>query len=200
MDELETKFGFFLKALEYGAPPHGGLALGIDRVIAMILKTSSIRDVIAFPKNRRALCPLTQAPSLTDGGQLGELGLGFRADIEKRLKMPKAGWHGAGAGQKPPAVEKISRGQVKHVARLARLKLNEPEAAALQKDLNAILDYVETLNELDTEAVPPMSHVLEMQNVWRDDRPEHSKRAEIIQSSAPEKEKAYFRVPKIIED
>ena len=74
-EELETKFGFFLRALEYGAPPHGGLALGLDRVIAMILKASSIREVIAFPKNRSAYCPLSEAPSFVDGSQLKELGL-----------------------------------------------------------------------------------------------------------------------------
>ena len=74
-EEADAKFGFFLKALEYGTPPHAGLALGLDRVIAMILSTSSIRDVIAFPKNRRAFCPLTEAPAMADGAQLEELGL-----------------------------------------------------------------------------------------------------------------------------
>lgn len=73
--DVEEKFGFFLKALEYGAPPHGGIALGIDRVVAMILGTSSIREVIAFPKNRSAFCPLTQAPSTVAQEQLAELGL-----------------------------------------------------------------------------------------------------------------------------
>lgn len=74
-DSVEKKFGFFLKALEYGAPPHGGIALGMDRVVSMILGTSSIREVIAFPKNRSAFCPLTQAPSPVERSQLGELGL-----------------------------------------------------------------------------------------------------------------------------
>ena len=74
-EEIESKFGFFLKALRFGAPPHGGLALGMDRVVAMILRTDSIRDVIAFPKNRSALCPLTQAPSSVGIQQLRELGL-----------------------------------------------------------------------------------------------------------------------------
>jgi aspartyl-tRNA synthetase len=73
--EADEKFGFFLKALEYGAPPHGGIALGIDRVTAMILGTGSIREVIAFPKNRSAYCPLTQAPSPVAAAQLEELGL-----------------------------------------------------------------------------------------------------------------------------
>lgn len=73
--DVDEKFGFFLKALEYGAPPHGGIALGVDRVVAMILGTSSIREVIAFPKNRSAFCPLTQAPSPVAIDQLSELGL-----------------------------------------------------------------------------------------------------------------------------
>ena len=73
--QAEEKFGFFLKALDFGAPPHGGLALGMDRVVAMILGTASIREVIAFPKNRSAFCPLTEAPSPVAEGQLAELGL-----------------------------------------------------------------------------------------------------------------------------
>ena len=73
--EVAEKFGFFLKALDFGAPPHGGLALGMDRVVSMILGTASIREVIAFPKNRSAFCPLTAAPSLVAAEQLAELGL-----------------------------------------------------------------------------------------------------------------------------
>ena len=73
--EVEQKFGFFLRALEYGAPPHGGIALGMDRVVAMIVAAPSIREVIAFPKNRRAYCLLTQAPSPVAREQLAELGL-----------------------------------------------------------------------------------------------------------------------------
>ncbi|MDZ4163619.1 MAG: aspartate--tRNA ligase [Smithellaceae bacterium] len=74
-DQVEEKFGFFLRALDFGAPPHGGLALGMDRVVSMILGTASIREVIAFPKNRSAYCPLTDAPSAVAGDQLAELGL-----------------------------------------------------------------------------------------------------------------------------
>jgi aspartyl-tRNA synthetase len=73
--EVEEKFGFFLRALDYGAPPHGGIALGMDRVVSMVLGTASIREVIAFPKNRSAFCPLTQAPSPVGRDQLEELGL-----------------------------------------------------------------------------------------------------------------------------
>lgn len=84
--DVTEKFGFFLRALEYGAPPHGGMALGLDRVTAMILGTPSIREVIAFPKNRSAFCPLTQAPSTVSEAQLAELGL-----LDRGGPAPSAG-------------------------------------------------------------------------------------------------------------
>jgi aspartyl-tRNA synthetase len=74
-DELEDKFGFFLRGLSYGTPPHGGIALGMDRVVSIILGAPSIREVIAFPKNRSAFCPLTNAPSDVSRHQLAELNL-----------------------------------------------------------------------------------------------------------------------------
>ena len=74
-EETKKRFGFFLRAFDFGAPPHGGLALGMDRTVSMILQTPSIREVIAFPKNRSAACPLTGAPSIVKREQLAELGL-----------------------------------------------------------------------------------------------------------------------------
>ena len=83
-DEIESKFGFLMKALSYGAPPHGGIALGFDRIMMFLLNTESIRDVIAFPKTQRASCLMTEAPSNVSEDQLEELQLRIRASASKQ--------------------------------------------------------------------------------------------------------------------
>lgn len=82
-EEADRKFGFFLEALKYGAPPHAGIALGFDRLVAIFSGVDSIREVIAFPKTQSASCPLTDAPSPVDPAQLEELGLAVTLRKEK---------------------------------------------------------------------------------------------------------------------
>ena len=77
-EEAEAKFGFLLRGLETGAPPHGGIALGFDRICAMLCGADSIREVIAFPKTTSASCLMTASPSEVDADQLEELHLAAR--------------------------------------------------------------------------------------------------------------------------
>ncbi len=83
-EEAEERFGFLVNALKYGAPPHGGLAFGLDRIIALMTKSESIRDVIAFPKTQKGICPLTEAPDYVAPEQLEELNI--EVEVEKEEK------------------------------------------------------------------------------------------------------------------
>lgn len=77
-EQIKEKFGFFVDALKFGTPPHGGIALGLDRLTMLLCGCSSLRDVIAFPKSANAICPMSEAPSEVTQLQLDELKITFK--------------------------------------------------------------------------------------------------------------------------
>ena len=81
-EDIQRKFGFFIDAFKYGTPPHGGMAFGLDRLTMILAGTDNIRDVIAFPKNLSAVCPMSQAPGVVDEQQLKDLGIAI-TEFEK---------------------------------------------------------------------------------------------------------------------
>ncbi|MFW5899760.1 MAG: aspartate--tRNA ligase [Desulfovermiculus sp.] len=128
-EETREKFGFFLRAFDFGPPPHGGLALGMDRTVSMILGTSSIREVIAFPKNRSAACPLTGAPSAVKREQLAELEL---FDLGKKEVLP-------GTAEQENDIDRISWA--------ARVGISEQERPTMQDVLARAKDMANAAAE-----------------------------------------------------
>jgi aspartyl-tRNA(Asn)/glutamyl-tRNA(Gln) amidotransferase subunit C len=94
----------------------------------------------------------------------------------------------------------LSREEVRHVAQLARLDFSAEEEKQMAEEMSQILDYVEKLDELDTSGVPPMSHVLDVTNVFRDDKIESRIDRDQALESAPETDDAYFQVPQVIDE
>lgn len=94
---------------------------------------------------------------------------------------------------------KISIKQVEHVAKLARLRLSEEEKQGMSEKLSQILTYMDKLNELNTDNIPPTSHVVEVRNVFREDKVESSLPEEEALQNAPDRVNGYFRVPRVVE-
>jgi aspartyl-tRNA synthetase len=182
-EETREKFGFFLRAFDFGAPPHGGLALGMDRTISMILQTPSIREVIAFPKNRSAACPLTGAPSAVKQAQLAELGL---------LNL-------GGREILPGTTEKENR--LDHLSWVSRVGITTAERPSLEKTISK----AEALADLAKQKAGGEAPAYSVTPVSNRTRPgtkaERSTLAESGQllKSAPEVKGDYFKVSSILD-
>ena len=181
--DVEEKFGFFLRALDFGAPPHGGIALGMDRVCSMILGTSSIREVIAFPKNRSAFCPLTQAPSDVARDQLGELGL---------LNL--------GGADTIPGMEK-RQDLIDSLSWVSRIGVEEKERSTIASALNEAKRLAEVASVRAGDEAPLFSvvgTVNRMRKVGDPQASPHAEKGEIFKN-APAVKGNYFKVPSILE-
>lgn len=181
--EVSEKFGFFLRALEYGAPPHGGIALGIDRVVAMILGTTSIREVIAFPKNRSAFCPLTQAPSPVAVEQLAELGL---LELGGTLSLP-------GSKEQQDLVDSLSW--------VSRIKINAEERPAIAAAITDARAHADLINRHQVEDEPMFSLVTVANRTRNGKEPRISPLSEKgdLLKNAPSTKGGFFKVASILE-
>ncbi len=181
--DVEEKFGFFLRALEFGAPPHGGIALGMDRACAMILGTSSIREVIAFPKNRSAFCPLTQAPSDVSRDQLAELGL---LDLGGAEKVP-------GMAQKKDLIDSLSW--------VSRIGIADHERAAIASGLEEASRLAAVVDERAGDEAPLYSVTGTVNRMRKKGEAQEAPPSgqEALFKNAPAMKGTYFKVASILE-
>jgi len=182
--EVEEKFGFFIRAFDYGIPPHGGLALGMDRVVSMILGTSSIREVIAFPKNRSAFCPLTQAPSRVAQEQLAELSLLDLGGSEKLLP---------GSEQEDNPVDALSW--------VSRIAVDDSERSHIEKAVDDARRLAEIVNDCRGSDEPLFSVVSVVNRTRTEPRARRSSFAENgeLFRNAPSVKGDFFKVASILE-
>lgn len=181
--DVEEKFGFFLRALEYGTPPHGGIALGMDRVTAMVLGTPSIREVIAFPKNRSAYCPLTQAPSAVAPEQIAELGL---------LDM-SGGRLRSDDGQQKDLIDSLSW--------VSRIRIYDDERPLITDAVADAANLAKLVGRNSGEWEPLFSLVPTEKYIREGSRSRRNPMSETgeVFRNAPLKKGGYFKVPSILE-
>lgn len=184
-EQIQERFGFMVNAFQYGTPPHGGFAFGLDRLAMQMLEAESLRDVIAFPKNKDAVCPMTQAPNVVDPQQLEVLGLAALLSKE-------------GTGK---AVQKRQRPKidVENVANLSKLLLSPEEKEAAAKDMEEIVEFANQLQAIDTENIPAAAHTAKLTNVFREDIPQTSCPREFLLENAPEQHDGCVFVPQVVE-
>ena len=185
-EQIRERFGFMVDAFRYGTPPHAGFAFGLDRLVMLLTRAASLRDVIAFPKLGDASCPLTDAPSTVDEEQLEVLGIGAR-DESGNMRGAKAR-NRTGDGL-----------DIQHVAELSMLAISQAEEAEMRKGLLEMVEFAGQLSQLDTTDVEPMAHVAALQNVWREDAVRPSFDRDLLLENAPAKEDGYIFVPQVVE-
>lgn len=181
-EQVENRFGFMLKAFEFGVPPHGGFAFGLDRLIMMLVGANSIREVIAFPKMRDGSCAMMDAPSPVDTEQLEELSI----YLTSALEMEKTR-------------QTLDLSVIEYVSDLARIELTSQEKISFASDLKDIIAFADQIAELDVTDLQPLNHVFGAPNHFRADEAAGSLTSEAALKNAPERKENYFFVPKTVE-
>lgn len=182
-DEIEEKFGFMVNAFRYGTPPHGGFAFGLDRLVMLLVGAESLRDVIAFPKNKDAACPLTNAPDNVDIEQLEVLHLTNAFELNEA------------AGNSPVSKPKF---EIDTLTELAKLSLSPDEKKKIASDMEAIIGFAGQLMETDTAGIKATEHITGLTNCFRDDVPSKEFERDKLLSNAQTKTDEFISVPKVV--
>lgn len=187
--DIQTRFGFMLNAFQYGAPPHGGFAFGLDRLVMILAGEQSLRDVIAFPKIRDASCPMTQAPSTVDARQLEDLGISLVPGLEATDPT------GSGPGNDLAALKL----DLDSLQAQSRLRLTDEEEAGTRQRLVELISFAQALDGLDTQGVPPLFSPSETHNVYLSEGDDRPLTSEDVLRNAPEARDGFFFVPPVVE-
>ena len=181
-EQIESRFGFMLKAFDYGVPPHGGFAFGLDRLVMMLVGASSIREVIAFPKMRDGSCAMMDAPSKVDQVQLEELSLFLTSAMEFEKRK-----------------ETLDLSVIEYVSELAKIELSPFEKEIYAKDLNDVIAFADAISNIDVSTYEPLNYVGGGENVLREDEVKHSLSPQNVLQNAPSQYENCFFVPKTVE-
>ncbi|MGN9163855.1 aspartate--tRNA ligase [Tissierellaceae bacterium HCP3S3_D8] len=186
-EDIKDRFGFIIEAFSYGTPPHGGFAFGLDRLVMMMAKVDSIRDVIAFPKTRDATCLLSEAPSTVSQEQLEVLQLSAAEEGQSKSKGEDR------------EIEDISNFDLDALAELSQLNIEEGERNKLESELKEWIDFASQIIDVDTKDIEPTIYVNPIDNATREDKVEREFTVEDLLSNAETKEDGYILVPNVIE-
>lgn len=188
-EEIQKRFGFIIEAFQYGTPPHGGFAFGLDRLVMLMAEEDSIREVIAFPKNREAECLLSNAPSTVDDKQLEDLGIGIvTEDGTIKGKMPS----------EKIEVEEII--DIDSYAEMSMLNLDGISRIFFQKYIDDFIEVTGDLRSLDLSEYEPTVNVHPIINSVRKDEVKSEFTREELLASTDTTEDGYILVPRIIEE
>ncbi|MGI6199170.1 MAG: aspartate--tRNA ligase [Christensenellales bacterium] len=182
-EQIQERFGFMVNAFQYGTPPHGGFAFGLDRLAMQLLQAESLREVIAFPKNKEAACLMTDAPGPVDAEQLAALGL----------------TGGAPAARTPAQRPERPRLDLDRVAALSRLRIDPADRDRLTGQLRGIIAFADELAQIDTAGVPETVYAAPLQNVLREDKARPGMDREALLANAPQRREGYLLVPQVVE-